>query len=79
VTRGGHGSTQYASRRGNWRYDVGRGYPGGPQNGFGTSEVEMMTDSTANVALDGAGNLKITARRDGPTDYVNVSRITFGH
>src|SRR3954447_8167958 len=56
---------------GDWRYDVGTGYPGGPQNGFGTSEVETMTDSTANVAQDGAGNLKITALRGGPTGWTS--------
>src|SRR2546430_17133122 len=30
-----------------------------------------MTDSTANVALDGAGNLKITAVRGGPTGWTS--------
>ncbi len=55
----------------NWRYDTGTGYPGGPQNGFGTSEVETMTDSTANVALDGNGNLRITALRGGPTGWTS--------
>ena len=48
----------------NWLYDTGTSYPGGPPN-WGTGEVETMTSSTANVALDGAGNLRITpaARR----------------
>src|SRR6266542_3209077 len=49
---------------GNWRYTTGTSYPGGPAN-FGTGEVETMTDSTANVSLDGAGNLRITPQRDG--------------
>ncbi|MFL6112837.1 MAG: 1,3-beta-glucanase, partial [Catenulispora sp.] len=56
---------------GNWRYDTGTGYPGGPQNGFGTSEAETMTDSSANVAQDGSGNLKITALRGGPTGWTS--------
>jgi len=49
---------------GNWRYTTGTSYPGGPAN-FGTGEVETMTNSRANVALDGQGNLKITAVRAG--------------
>ncbi|MFI5674024.1 glycoside hydrolase family 16 protein [Streptomyces cellulosae] len=47
----------------NWRYDTGTSYPGGPAN-WGTGEVETMTDSTSNVSLDGAGNLRITPLRD---------------
>ncbi|MEU7554357.1 glycoside hydrolase family 16 protein [Streptomyces sp. NPDC044571] len=46
-----------------WQYTTGTSYPGGPAN-FGTGEVETMTASTSNVALDGAGNLRITPRRD---------------
>lgn len=46
-----------------WLYSTGTGYPGGaPQ--WGTGEVETMTDSTANVAHDGNGNLRITPVRD---------------
>src|SRR5262245_8346874 len=44
--------------RGRWLYDLGHGYPGGAGN-WGTGEIEEMTDSTANVAQDGAGNLAI--------------------
>ncbi|MER6349980.1 glycoside hydrolase family 16 protein [Streptomyces sp. NPDC001595] len=47
----------------NWRYATGTGYPGGPAN-WGTGEIETMTSSTDNVALDGNGNLRITPRRD---------------
>ncbi|MFH9127148.1 glycoside hydrolase family 16 protein [Streptomyces griseoaurantiacus] len=47
----------------NWQYDLGTSYPGGASN-WGTGEVETMTNSTSNVALDGAGNLQITPRRD---------------
>ncbi|WP_426505498.1 beta-1,3-glucanase family protein [Dactylosporangium sp. McL0621] len=54
----------------NWQYTTGTGYPGGPAN-FGTHEVETMTASTANVALDGAGNLKITPQRDGAGNWTS--------
>jgi beta-glucanase (GH16 family) len=47
----------------NWQYDTGTSYPGGPAN-WGTGEVETMTTSTANVSLDGNGNLRITPLRD---------------
>ncbi|MGW2711209.1 glycoside hydrolase family 16 protein [Streptomyces sp. NPDC001356] len=46
-----------------WQYDTGTSYPGGAAN-WGTGEVETMTSSTSNVALDGNGNLLITPRRD---------------
>ncbi|MEU8473060.1 glycoside hydrolase family 16 protein [Streptomyces sp. NPDC029006] len=46
-----------------WQYDTGTSYPGGAAN-WGTGEVETMTSSTNNVALDGNGNLLITPRRD---------------
>lgn len=47
----------------NWQYATGTSYPGGPAN-WGTGEVETMTNSTANVSLDGNGNLRITPLRD---------------
>lgn len=46
-----------------WQYTTGTSYPGGPA-AFGTGEVETMTADPANVSLDGAGNLRITPRRD---------------
>jgi hypothetical protein len=46
-----------------WQYATGTSYPGGAAN-WGTGEVETMTSSTNNVALDGNGNLLITPRRD---------------
>ena len=49
---------------GNWRYTTGTSYPGGPAN-FGTGEVQVMTSSTANTFLDGAGVLNIRALRNG--------------
>ncbi|MEU3336479.1 glycoside hydrolase family 16 protein [Streptomyces sp. NPDC006668] len=54
----------------NWQYDTGTSYPGGPAN-WGTSEVETMTSSTSNVALDGSGNLKITPIRDAAGNWTS--------
>ncbi|WP_457029490.1 carbohydrate-binding protein [Kitasatospora sp. P5_F3] len=54
----------------NWRYTTGTSYPGGPA-GFGTGEVETMTSSTNNVSLDGAGNLRITPRRDAAGQWTS--------
>ncbi|GII92196.1 hypothetical protein Ssi02_24270 [Sinosporangium siamense] len=49
-----------------WVHDVGTCYPGCPAPQWGTGEIETMTDSVDNVALDGKGNLAITPRlRDG--------------
>ena len=42
-----------------WAFDVGTG-----DNGWGNVELQYYTDRTDNVALDGNGNLVITARRE---------------
>ncbi|MFF1903455.1 acyltransferase family protein [Kitasatospora sp. NPDC058218] len=42
-----------------WQYDLGTCYPGCPAPQWGTGEIETMTDSTANVRLDGRGALEI--------------------
>jgi len=47
----------------NWRYDTG--------TGWGTGEIENMTNSTANVQLDGNSHLKITAIRDGSGNWTS--------
>ncbi|MCI4065951.1 lectin [Micromonospora sp. R77] len=47
---------------GRWRYDTGGG-------GWGNNELEYYTSSTRNAALDGNGNLVITARRENPAGY----------
>jgi hypothetical protein len=52
-----NGGANTAPSAANWIHEVGSGY--------GTGEVETTTNSLANVALDGAGHLKITALRDG--------------
>ncbi|MDT0345541.1 glycoside hydrolase family 16 protein [Streptomyces litchfieldiae] len=49
-----------------WIIDTGTGYPGGPPN-WGTGEVQTYTADPANLQLDGAGHLKITALRNGDT------------
>ncbi len=54
----------------NWQYSTGHGYPGGPTN-WGTGEIETMTSSTNNVALDGSGNLRITPRRDASGNWTS--------
>ena len=43
----------------NWMYDTG------PGSGFGTGEIETMTNSASNVSLDGNGHLDITALNNG--------------
>jgi beta-glucanase (GH16 family) len=45
-----------------WLFDIGTSYPGAAQN-WGTGEIETMTNSTANVYLDGLGNLAINPIR----------------
>ena len=47
-----------------WRYSVGTSYPGGAAQ-WGTSEIETMTDSAANVHHDGKGHLAIEPIRSG--------------
>ncbi|MGN8050198.1 glycoside hydrolase family 16 protein [Curtobacterium sp. 22159] len=51
-----------APNPGIWRYDLGAG-------GWGNGELETYTDSRRNSALDGAGNLVITARREADGSY----------
>lgn len=53
-----------------WQYTTGTGYPGGPAN-FGTGEIETMTADPSNVSLDGAGNLRITPRRDAAGNWTS--------
>ncbi|MEV6968375.1 family 16 glycosylhydrolase [Hamadaea sp. NPDC051192] len=45
-----------------WAYDVGGA-------GWGNNELEYYTTSTSNAALDGNGNLVITARQGNPSGY----------
>ncbi|MFF3437534.1 glycoside hydrolase family 16 protein [Streptosporangium sp. NPDC002721] len=48
----------------NWIVDTGHAYPGGPAN-WGTGEVQRYTNSSANLSLDGGGNLRITPIKSG--------------
>lgn len=45
-----------------WKYDSGG-------DGWGNQELEYYTSSASNAALDGNGNLVITARRENPDNY----------
>jgi beta-glucanase (GH16 family) len=56
---------------GNWIFDQGHGYPGGPAN-WGTGEIESNTSNTANVSQDGGGNLRITPLRDGAGNWTSA-------
>ncbi len=58
------GAAGTAPSSANWLIDTGTGYPGGPVN-WGTGEVETMTNAPANVSLDGAGHLALTALNSG--------------
>ncbi|MDZ4267597.1 MAG: glycoside hydrolase family 16 protein [Mycobacterium sp.] len=51
-----------------WWYDTGGG-------GWGNNELQVYTDNPANVSLDGAGRLAITARGDA-RDRITSARIT---
>ena len=50
--------------RTSWLYDIGTGYPGGA-TGWGTGEIETVTDRPENVHLDGDGHLAIVPLRSG--------------
>jgi beta-glucanase (GH16 family) len=50
----------------NWIIDTGTSYPGGPPN-WGTGEIQVYTNQTRNLSLDGNGNLRITPLRDNGT------------
>jgi beta-glucanase (GH16 family) len=53
-----------------WLYDLGTGYPGA-SNHWGTGEIETMTNSIANVALDGGGHLMIRPVRDANGNWTS--------
>ncbi|MEV0798784.1 family 16 glycosylhydrolase [Kribbella sp. NPDC050281] len=62
---------------GKWRYDIGG-------SGWGNDERQYYTNSTRNSALDGQGNLVITARQEnggfqchyGPCQYTSARLLT---
>jgi hypothetical protein len=55
----------------NWIIDLGHSYPGGPGN-WGTGEIQSYTNSNQNLAQDGAGNLRITPRRDAAGNWTSA-------
>jgi hypothetical protein len=57
-----NGSANTLPSSANWIIDTGTSYPGGPAN-WGTGEVQTFTNSTANLRLDGGGNLVMTPLR----------------
>ncbi|MGW4064721.1 glycoside hydrolase family 16 protein [Amycolatopsis sp. NPDC004747] len=65
---GGSGALPSSS---NWIIDTGHSYPGGPAN-WGTGEIQNYTADTANLAQDGAGNLRITPLRDGAGNWTSA-------
>ncbi|WP_144713621.1 family 16 glycosylhydrolase [Curtobacterium pusillum] len=54
-----------APNRSIWRYDLGAG-------GWGNNELETYTDARRNAALDGSGNLVITARREADGTFTSA-------
>ncbi|MFG1602717.1 carbohydrate-binding protein [Actinoplanes sp. NPDC049265] len=53
------GSANTLPSSSDWIIDTGTSYPGGPAQ-WGTGEIQTYTNSTANLAQDGSGNLRIT-------------------
>jgi beta-glucanase (GH16 family) len=66
-----NGSAGQQPSTANWIYDLGHSYPGGPAN-WGTGEIAAHTNNPANVAMDGAGNLEITALRDSAGQWTSA-------
>ncbi|MFC4014768.1 lectin [Nonomuraea purpurea] len=57
-----NGAAGTAVDQSKWRFDIGG-------SGWGNNEQQYYTNSTGNAAMDGAGNLVITARRENPAGY----------
>ncbi len=57
-----NGAAGTAPDSSHWGYDTGG-------SGWGNNELEYYTTSTSNAALDGAGHLVITARKENPGGY----------
>ncbi|MBN9392570.1 MAG: glycoside hydrolase family 16 protein [Chloroflexi bacterium] len=53
-----------------WGHEIGDGTANG-NRGWGNNELEYYTDSTENAALDGKGNLVISARKADPAANLN--------
>ena len=50
-----------------WKHELGG-------HGWGNRELQSYTDSTANAAVDGSGNLLLTARRESHTGADGINR-----
>ncbi|MEV0591127.1 glycoside hydrolase family 16 protein [Nonomuraea cavernae] len=55
----------------NWIVDTGHAYPGGPAN-WGTGEIQNYTANSANLGLDGSGNLRITPQRSSSGEWTSA-------
>src|ERR1041384_6265768 len=66
-----NGSANTLPSSANWIIDTGTAYPGGPAQ-WGTGEIQTYTNSTSNVSLDGAGNLRITPIRNGSGQWTSA-------
>ncbi len=68
----------------NWSYEIGDGAANGIP-GWGNSELQYYSDSTENAAMDGSGNLLISAKEAdgslqcyyGPCDYSSARLISW--
>lgn len=70
------GPANTAPNPANWITDLGTAYPGGPGN-WGTGEIQSFTADPENLALDGAGNLRMTPLRapDGSWTSARVETV----
>ena len=64
------GAAGTAPAAASWLTRTGTQYPGGAAR-WGTGEVETATAAPANVSLDGAGHLSLTALRDGAGNWTS--------
>jgi beta-glucanase (GH16 family) len=69
-----NGSAGTAADGSKWTYDVGN------NNGWGNSELEYYRSGNSNAALDGSGNLVITAKKEsyGGFNYTSARLKTQG-
>ncbi|GLY98906.1 carbohydrate-binding protein [Actinoplanes sp. NBRC 103695] len=65
------GSANTLPSSSNWIIDTGTQYPGGPAQ-WGTGEIQTYTNSTTNLAHDGAGNLRITPVKGGNGQWTSA-------
>jgi hypothetical protein len=54
-----------------WIVDTGHSYPGGPAN-WGTGEIQNYTSNSANLSLDGSGNLRMTPLRSSSGEWTSA-------